>query len=74
MAVTIRPLGMLKDYIDGQNERTVEAGCTVRQAMLELAIPPEVVALVLVDGEPQAKDYLLQDGEVVKLVAVIGGG
>jgi sulfur carrier protein ThiS len=46
----------------------------VRQALVELGIPPEVVALVVVNEEQQAKDYVLQDGDVVRVLAVIGGG
>ena len=37
-------------------------------------MPPEVVALVLVNDEQQSKDYLLQDGDTVKLMAIVGGG
>ncbi len=74
MPVKIQPLGMLKTYIQNENERLVAAGVTVRQAMEELGIPPEVVALVLVNSEQQTKDYILQDGDVVRLLAVIGGG
>jgi sulfur carrier protein ThiS len=74
MPVTIRPFGILKAYIDGKNECIVEAGKTVRQTMLDLGIPPDVVALVTVNDEQQRKDYVLQEGEVVKLIAVVGGG
>ena len=65
---------MLKSYIGGQKECPVEAGRSVRQTMLDLGMPPQVVALVLVDEEPQNKDYVIQDGDTVKLLAVIGGG
>jgi sulfur carrier protein ThiS len=74
MTVIIRPFGMLKSYIGGKTETTVEAGRTVRQVLQELGIPPDVVALVLVNDEPQSKDYVLQDGETVKIMAIIGGG
>ena len=37
-------------------------------------MPPELAALVLVNDEQQSKDYVLQDGDVLKLMAVIGGG
>lgn len=50
------------------------AGQTVRQAIAALGIPPEVIALVIVNDAQQTKDYRLQDGDVVKLIAVIGGG
>ena len=74
MPVTVRPLGMLKEYIGGQPETSVEPGRTIRETMLALGIPPELAALVLVNDEQQGKDYLLQEGDVLKLMAVIGGG
>jgi hypothetical protein len=38
-------------------------------------IPSEVVALVVINGVHQTdKDILLNEGDVVKLMAVIGGG
>jgi sulfur carrier protein ThiS len=74
LTVKIRPYGMLKEYIGGALEVNVPAGSSVRQTIAELGMPPEVVALVTVDDLPQDKDYVLQDGEVVKLLAVIGGG
>lgn len=74
MPVVIRPLGMLKDYIGGQSETTVEAGRSIRETMLALGIPPELAALVLVNDEHQDKEYVLQEGDVLKVMAVIGGG
>lgn len=74
MPTLIRPAGMLKDYIGGRDEIAVESGQTVREALKALKIPPEIVALVAVNGEHQNKDYRLQDGDIVKILAVIGGG
>ena len=74
MTATIHPYGILKSYINNQNTTAVPAGQTIRQAMLSFGMPPEVVALVLVNDEQQAKDYLIQDGDYIKLIAVIGGG
>ncbi len=74
MSATIRPFGMLREYLQGEKEARVEGGQTVRQALASLGIPPEVVALVLVNDQPQEKDYVLQEGDVVKILAVIGGG
>jgi sulfur carrier protein ThiS len=39
-----------------------------------LGIDPDLVAGVIVNGELQTKDYILQEKDVVKLLAVIGGG
>jgi len=74
MTAIFRPMGMLKQYIGGQAEVAVPAGRTIRQTMTAFDMPPEIAALVLVNDEQQSKDYVLQDGDVVKLMAVIGGG
>jgi sulfur carrier protein ThiS len=74
MAATVRPFGILKSYIDNQYERNIEPGRTVRQTMFDLGIPPDVVALVTVNDEQETKDYVIRDGDLVKLIAVIGGG
>jgi sulfur carrier protein ThiS len=74
MSAYIRPIGTLKSYIGGQTEVAVDAGRTVRETMAALGIPPEIIALVLVNDAQQSKDYVVQDGDVVKLIAVIGGG
>jgi sulfur carrier protein ThiS len=74
MSVTLRPFGILKSYIGDKAEIAVDSGQTVRQVLQSLGMPPEVVALVLVNDEQQTKDYVIQDGETVKLMAIVGGG
>lgn len=74
MSVIVQPMGILKDYTGGENRISLPAGQTVRQAILEIGIPSDVVALVIVNGEIEQKDYILQEGDFVKLMAVIGGG
>jgi len=74
MAATIKPVGVLKAYIDNRPEAPVEPGRTIRQTLKDLGIPPELVALALVNEVVQEKAYVVQDGDVVKVIAVIGGG
>ncbi len=74
MTAILRPLGMLKSYIGDQKEVAVDAGHTVRQTLDGLGINPDLVAGVFVNDEQQDKDYVLQDGDVVKVLAAIGGG
>ena len=74
MSAQIKALGIIKSYLGGKNEIAIEAGNTVRETMRALNIPPEIVALVLVNDAQQSKDYRVQDGDVVKLLAVVGGG
>jgi sulfur carrier protein ThiS len=75
MPVTLRPIGHLKDMVNGQTELTVPAEISVREALALINIPSEVVALVVINGVHQTdKDTPLKEGDVVKLMAVIGGG
>ena len=74
MSAIIRPVGTLKSYIGGQAEVAVEAGRAVRETVAALGIPPEIIALVLVNDAQQSKGYIVQESDVVKLIAVIGGG
>ncbi len=74
MPARIRPLGGLKSYIQGQAEISVDSGRTVREILVSMTIPPEVIALVVVNGTPQNKDYCVQDNDTVQLFAVMSGG
>jgi sulfur carrier protein ThiS len=65
---------MLKTYIGELKETSVDAGQSVRETLTTLGINPDLVAGVFVNDEQQSKDYILQDGDIVKLLAVIGGG
>lgn len=74
MTAQIKLLGILKSYVGNQSQIEVNAGNTVRETMRALNIPSELVALVLVNNTPQTKEYCLQAGDVVMLMAVVGGG
>lgn len=74
MSAKIRLTGALKSYTNNNPEVEIQAGQTVRQALLQLKIPPEIIALVLVNDQPLDKDYLVQDNDRIQLLAVIGGG
>lgn len=74
MTATLRVLGPLTAYVGGKKELEIEAGNTVRETLDALGILPEAVAMVSVNEELQAKDYVIQDGDVIRIMAVIGGG
>ena len=65
---------MLKSYTGDQKEVAVDAGHSVRETLAMVGINPELVAGVFVNEEQQTKDYILHDGDIVKVLAVIGGG
>ena len=74
MSATIQPLGMLKSYVGDQKQVSVEAGASVKDTLARIGINPDLVAGVFVKDEQLSKDYIIQDGDVVKVIAVIGGG
>jgi sulfur carrier protein ThiS len=67
-------VGQLKSFFNNQPTITVEAGQTVREILFAAKILPELVAGVVVNGDLQSKDYVLQDADDVKLMAVMSGG
>ncbi len=80
MKAKIRAIGLLKEYFGGEPEREVEAGRTVRETLRAAGIPPEIVAMVMVTQaatlaeDQQSKDYVIQEGDTIKVIAVVGGG
>jgi len=74
MPAVLRPSGSLRDLVGGQAEVKVQVGRTVRETLSTLGIVPEVVALVVVNEEQRSKDYVIQEGDVIRVLAVIGGG
>ena len=55
-----------KDY-------SLPAGMTLRDALKKIGLSPESVLAVL-DGQLVTDDYVLKEGQTLKLVAVISGG
>jgi sulfur carrier protein ThiS len=74
MPALLRFSASLRNILGGEAELTVEAGLSVRDALLAKQIKPELIALVSVNGEMQNKDYIIQEGDVIRLLAVVGGG
>jgi sulfur carrier protein ThiS len=74
MSVFIRPNEALRAYAGGRSEIEVAPGQTVRETLTALGIPAELVAAVVVNNDQLDKDYILRDGDRVRLLAVIGGG
>jgi len=74
MSAQIKLVGILKSYVGGKSEVMVAAGETIRESIKKLGIPSEIVALVTVNQTQQSKDYVVQEGDVITLLAVVGGG
>ena len=74
MTAKLRLIGGLKDFVGGRDNFDVEPGRSVRETLAGLGIVPETVALVTVNEEHQTKDYIIQEGDAIRVLAVIGGG
>ena len=74
MSATIRIGASLKNLIGSKDEFSVESGRKVREIILSLGINPDLVAMVSVNDKMQTKDYIIQEGDIVRLLAIIGGG
>jgi sulfur carrier protein ThiS len=70
----LRPKGMLKQYVDDMDSVEVPSGIPLRDAISSCGIPPELVAMAFIDQKPISKDVIIQPGEIIDLVAVVGGG
>jgi sulfur carrier protein ThiS len=74
MSATLRFGASLRNMLGLKDEFTVEAGRSVRATLVLLNIKPELVAMVSVNEEMQMKEYIIQDGDKIRVLAVIGGG
>ena len=60
-------------FVFRNNQWEVKPGMTIDAALKKLDIDPEAVLPTIKDTLVTA-DYILKDGETVKLVAVVSGG
>jgi sulfur carrier protein ThiS len=75
MFVTVIPVGLLRDYaVTSCQYHLPCTEATIRELLQHLAIPSELVAIVLVNGRQRPKSHRLETGDVVKLVPLMGGG
>jgi sulfur carrier protein ThiS len=70
----IHPKGILKQYSNNKNSIQIASGTTLREALIQIGIPPELVAMAFVNQNPKGKEEIVLAGEIIDLVAVIGGG
>jgi sulfur carrier protein ThiS len=74
MAVTVIPVGPLRQYVEDRPALQMEAGRTVTEILQEFNIPKELVAIVMVNDTYRPKSYRVQDNDLVKLIPLLGGG
>ena len=78
MKVNVKLYTILKKYgngkIDKDNCVSLPAFETIQGLTSYLGIPEKLGKVYLINGIPQNDDYILSEGEEVKILSFIGGG
>lgn len=80
MKSVIRPIGLLKIYCKDKldSEHSIEIGNpngrSLKAICSEIGLPVSLISHYLVNGQLRSGDYVMQSGDDVKCLAVIGGG
>ena len=80
MSVTFISIGSLKRFFNnitnGKDRLVLEdqEGRSVKVVCKEIGLPVNLISLYIVNGKAEPKDYILQHGDEIKLIAAMGGG
>jgi len=76
MRVTIKAIGPLKKYMDGQPETILEFDqpLSVNDILKQLQINQEDITMVTIEGKCCSLDYVPSDGDELVLIPIILGG
>jgi molybdopterin converting factor small subunit len=54
--------------VENREGRSLKAVCK------EIGLPLNLISVYVVNGKAESKDYILQHGDEIKLIAAMGGG
>ncbi len=80
MSVTFISIGSLKRFcskVNNSKDRLVvedQEGRSLNVVCQEIGLPVNLISLYIVNGKAESKDYILQQGDEIKLIAAMGGG
>ena len=80
MSVTFISIGSLKHFCssvnNGRDRLVVEdrEGRSLKEVCQEIGLPLNLISVYVVNGKAESKDYVLQNGDEIKLIAAMGGG
>lgn len=80
MSVTFISIGSLKHFcssVNNGNDRLVvedREGRSLKEVCQEIGLPLNLISVYVVNGKAESKDYVLQYGDEIKLIAAMGGG
>lgn len=80
MSITFIAIGSLKQFYsdlnNGKDRLVVEGreGRSIKTVCQEIGLPLNLISVYVVNGRAESKDYILQQGDEIKLIAAMGGG
>jgi molybdopterin converting factor small subunit len=76
MTVRVEVVGALAKYVAAgyRLEGDYLVGSSIRSLVEGLGIPIDLVAIVMVNGAMRDMAYVIGEGDVVKLLPIVGGG
>ena len=74
MTAVVKFPSALKEFSGGKSEFIVESGRMVKDVIRDIGFDPVIIALVIVNGVQESKEYFVKDDDIIKALAVIGGG
>lgn len=74
MEIEYRLFASLREYGGNKSRIEMEDGSPVGDLLDRIGIPPDEVAIILVDGRHATREQALHDGETVSLFPAIAGG
>jgi len=74
MRITVKLFASLRIGRFKQEERTYPVGINCQQVAENLGIKVDEVCIVLVNGRPESREHVLNDGDVLSFIALVGGG
>jgi sulfur carrier protein ThiS len=78
LEVKVKLYTILKKYgegkLDKNNNISIPEDLTLQDLISRLNIPEKLGKVCLVNGNPRDKEYILSEGDEVKILALMGGG
>ena len=79
MKILLETRGLLKDYFKvqkklGKIELKISTGKSIEDLINEYKIPKGFVSLIIVNGKMENLNYVIKDGNIIKLYPPTSGG
>lgn len=75
MSVEVIPVGHIKTRLENKIPGRMDvAGLSVAEFLSQLPIDSGLIVFTVVNGRMVNRDHVLEDGDSIKLVPMVGGG